>query len=95
MSKTTVRLAYALFFLMTLTSFGGPFLFGSILRGGASPDWPPDRPVEWVALAGTGGLVVALLLALTALGLVNMKEMTAAREAARRAKADRDGRGEA
>ena len=71
---------------MTVASFGGPFLIGMILRGGEHPEWPPDRPVEWVAFAGGAGLVVVLLIGLGAIGIMNMKELQAAQRAARLAK---------
>ena len=37
--------------LLTLATFGGPVAIVASLRGGASRDWPPDRPVEWWASA--------------------------------------------
>ena len=42
---------YALLGAMTLISFGGPFLVLVVVRGGASPSWPPDRPLEWFTIA--------------------------------------------
>jgi heme/copper-type cytochrome/quinol oxidase subunit 3 len=50
-----------LFILMTTATFGGPLAISVVLRGGRSPDWPPDRAVEWVTLAGTSTLVIALI----------------------------------
>jgi hypothetical protein len=41
---------YALLVAMTLVCFGGPFLVLVIVRGGASPYWPPDRPLEWFTI---------------------------------------------
>jgi hypothetical protein len=49
-------LPYLLLGAMTLVSFGGPFAVLLVLRGGTSPTWPPDRPVEWITTA----VVVAL-----------------------------------
>ncbi len=95
MSKRTVRLAYALLGLMTLASFGGPFLIGMILRGGANPEWPPDRPVEWVAFAGIAGLVVIILVALSVIGISNVRELTAAMQASKRAREPRSSGDEA
>jgi len=65
------RLPFVLLGLMTLFSFGGPLGIGYALRGGASPDWPPDRPVEWFVFAGISGMVVVLMLACLALALKN------------------------
>jgi hypothetical protein len=56
------RKALALLAVMTVAAIGGPFLIALVIRGGARPDWPPDRPVEWFAFVGVTGLVVALLL---------------------------------
>ena len=55
--------------LMTLASFGGPLVILVAVRGGASPDWPPDRPVEWWALGIVVGLVVVLMAACVTAGL--------------------------
>ncbi|APW61017.1 hypothetical protein [Paludisphaera borealis] len=53
------RLPLVLLGLMTLISFGGPFLIAVILWGGPQSGWPPDRPVEWVGV----GLVLVLFAA--------------------------------
>lgn len=53
------RPAYVLFGLMTLLSFGGPFLIAAILWGGERSGWPPDRPIEWIGV----GLILFLFLA--------------------------------
>ena len=53
------RLPYVLLGAMTFASFGGPFVILVVVRGGSSARWPPDRPVEWVAIAlvfGSGRL---------------------------------------
>ncbi len=42
-SKKVPRLPFVLLGLMTAFSFGGPLAIGYVLRGGASPNWPPDR----------------------------------------------------
>ena len=48
---------------MSLVSFGGPFLVLVVVRGGASPDWPPDRPLEWFTIALVLVLFVVLFVA--------------------------------
>lgn len=53
------RGAYILLGLMTLVSFGGPFLIAVLLWGGERSEWPPDRPIEWIGF----GLVVFLFFA--------------------------------
>ncbi len=59
--------------LLTLATFGGPLGFWAILRGGPRPDWPPDRPVEWVVVGGITALVVALMAATIAVGWSEMR----------------------
>jgi hypothetical protein len=55
--------------LMTVASFGGPFVIFVTLQGGASAHWPPDRPVEWWVFGLITGLVAVLMTACLALGL--------------------------
>lgn len=61
--------------LMTLLTFVGPFGIGWTLRGGASSDWPPDRPVEWFVTLTVMGLVALLMVGLIAFGLKNSREI--------------------
>ena len=58
MSGRLPRGPYVLLGLMTLATFGGPVAIVASLRGGASREWPPDRPVEWWIFGLTTGLVV-------------------------------------
>jgi hypothetical protein len=60
---------------MTLFTIGGPFLIGFVLRGGARPTWPPDRPVEWAVMFGVSGMVFALMMMCLSLALVNRREI--------------------
>jgi hypothetical protein len=87
MSRGVVILAYVLLGLLTLATFGGYFLIGHVLRGGASPAWPPDRPVEWGTFAGVTGAVIGLILGLAVIWLMSMaglrKEQRARGEAPR------------
>jgi hypothetical protein len=78
MSQRLPRYPFVLLGAMTLFTFGGPLLIGYVLGGGASPRWPPDRPVEWAVLFGVSGMVVALMIACLALGLVNHRAMVRA-----------------
>ena len=59
---------FVLLGLMTSFTIGGPFLIGLVLQGGASPNWPPDRPVEWATVLGVSGVVLGLMLACLSLG---------------------------
>jgi hypothetical protein len=72
MSRALIRIAYLLLGLLTVATFGGYFLIGHILRGGASPAWPPDRPVEWGVFAGVTGAVVGLMLGLGVIWLMSL-----------------------
>lgn len=69
------RLPFILLGLMTLAAFGGPVVFGLVLRGGARPDWPPDRPVEWWTLAGVTAAVLVMMAASAALSVANQRTM--------------------
>ncbi len=71
MPKALPRLPLILLGFMTLLTFGGPIAIGAILRGGGSPDWPPDRPIEWAVLAVVSGLVAVLMLACCGLALAS------------------------
>ena len=85
MSGRAPRLPLVLLGAMTATCLGGPFAIGAALRGGPSPAWPPDRPVEWAVLLGASGTVLALMLACLSLALVNRKAITPPRPADSRA----------
>jgi hypothetical protein len=58
--STQARIALLLLGLMSLTTFvAAPALF-LVLRGGQSPQWPPDRPIEWgwfYAVSGGGAIL--------------------------------------
>ena len=47
--------------LLSIVAFAGPFVIFLTLRGGRSPEWPPDRIVEWVALVGVTVMLLVLL----------------------------------
>ncbi len=61
-------LPYLLLGAMTLVTFGGPFVILLVVRGGASANWPPDRPVEWITIALVLWLAIALFLACVSIG---------------------------
>jgi hypothetical protein len=58
---------------MTASTLGGPLGIGYVLRGGESPNWPPDRPVEWLTFVAICVTVVALMLACLSLALINQQ----------------------
>jgi hypothetical protein len=72
--RRLTRQAMVLLVLMTCAAFGGPIGFGAILRGGPRAGWPPDRPVEWAALVGISGIVLALMVLSVAVSLANQRE---------------------
>lgn len=71
--RRLTRQAFVLLTLMTVAAFGGPIGFGAVLRGGDRPGWPPDRAVEWAALFGISGLVLALMVLAIAVALANQR----------------------
>ncbi len=77
--RMLTRQAMILLALMTCAAFGGPIGFGVVLRGGPNPGWPPDRAVEWAALVGISGLVLALMVLSIAIGLANQRAVRRAR----------------
>ena len=74
------RLPMVLFGVMTVMCFGGPFGLMWILRGGTEPAWPPDRPVEWVALIGMCAIVASLMVVLLVMNLRLHAAIKAARK---------------
>lgn len=80
--RSPIRRALLLLAMMTCAAFGGPVVIGAVLRGGPSPKWPPDRPVEWATLFGVSGLVLALMILSIAVSLANQRAMTRQRQAA-------------
>jgi hypothetical protein len=59
---------YLLLGAMSLVTFGGPFLVLVVVRGGASPNWPPDRAIEWITIAVVFGLFATLFVCCTTVG---------------------------
>jgi hypothetical protein len=88
MAQRVPRLPYVLLVLMTIATFGGPVGIAVVLRGGASPEWPPDRPVEWFAFGGVTGVVVILLVACLSIGLANWQALRRAQKRAASSRAD-------
>jgi hypothetical protein len=64
---------FVLLGLLTLATLGGPLAIFLTLRGGADPEWPPDRPVEWWMLGGTIGGYLVLLTACVLVGLIRWR----------------------
>lgn len=87
-SKKVPRLPFVLLGLMTAFSFGGPLAIGYVLRGGARPNWPPDRGVEWITFGVVAGMVFVLMMACLSLALVNRQEL---KRVAIQSKTDRTG----
>ena len=81
------RLPLVIFAVMTILCFGGPFGVSWVLSGGQIAQWPPDRPVEWIALIAICLLVIAFMLMLLYLNLKNMREMN---EIQKRSKSERE-----
>ncbi len=73
MPRTTPRLPLILLATMTVLTLGGPLGIGAVLRGGASPAWPPDRAVEWAVLIAVSASVAGLMFACCGLALANRR----------------------
>jgi hypothetical protein len=82
--RPPIRRAMTLLALMTIAAFGGPVGIGAVLRGGKSPKWPPDRPVEWATLFGVSGLVLALMVLSIAVSVANQRALARRRATAPR-----------
>ena len=63
---------------MTATTVIGPFVIGFVLRGGASPNWPPDRAIEWATVLGISGAVLVFMGACLSLALTTRRFIKAA-----------------
>jgi hypothetical protein len=55
------KLPLVLLGLLTVASVAGPFVIFLTVRGGARPEWPPDRPVEWWVTGLICAAVVVLM----------------------------------
>jgi hypothetical protein len=66
--------------LLTLATMVGPFAIFLVVRGGARPEWPPDRPVEWWTLGVVTLGYAALLAACLTSGLWARQRPPAAEE---------------
>jgi hypothetical protein len=64
---------FVLLGLLTIATFGGPLAILLTLRGGARPEWPPDRPVEWWIFGGSVVAVVVLMAACLTVGLLRWR----------------------
>ncbi|WP_435007431.1 hypothetical protein P12x_004731 [Tundrisphaera lichenicola] len=78
MSRRLPRTPFALLAAMTIFTTTGPIGIWAILKGGARPDWPPDRAVEWAVVLGVSAMVVSLMMACCSLVLVNRKAVARA-----------------
>ena len=68
-SQSPPKLPLVLLGLMTVATFGGPFVLALVISGGRRSSWPPDRPVEWCAFVLICGGVVVLMTACVAFAL--------------------------
>jgi hypothetical protein len=66
-------LPFVLLGLQTIATFGGPLAIFLTLRGGARPEWPPDRPIEWWTFGISVVAVVVLMSACLGIGFVRWR----------------------
>ena len=79
MNPRVARTPFVLLGLMTILTGAGPLLISRTIRGGPSPAWPPDRPVEWWTFGLVTGAFVVLMTACLAIGLANWRRALANR----------------
>lgn len=77
--KRPSRLPLALLGLMTACTLSGPLVIGYVLRGGDDPNWPPDRPVEWLILVASSVLIFLVMLVCVTFALLNQKAIAEAK----------------
>jgi hypothetical protein len=70
---------FVLLGLLTIATMGGPVAILLTFRGGASPGWPPDRPVEWWTFGLCTGIVVVLMSACLLIGLARHRRSATTR----------------
>jgi hypothetical protein len=70
--------AFVLLGLLTVATLGGPLAIFLTLKGGARPEWPPDRALEWWMLGGTIGTYLVLLAACLLVGIVRWRQTVSA-----------------
>ena len=71
------RSPFVLLGLLTLLTGAGPLAIWWTIRGGASPRWPPDRPIEWWTFVLVTGVFLAVMIACLAVGLANWRRTLA------------------
>lgn len=76
-SARVERLPLLILAVMTLLCFAGPLGVWWVLLGGRAEGWPPDRPVEWVALIASCGVVLAMMMVLLFMNLRTTKAIQA------------------
>lgn len=77
MTARVPKAPFVLLGLLTLLTLAGPIAIAKTIWGGKSPNWPPDRPVEWWVLGLVTGAVVVLMSACLAIGLSNWRRTVA------------------
>jgi hypothetical protein len=68
------RMPFVLLGLQTIATVGGPIAILLTLRGGASRQWPPDRPLEWWTFGICTAAVLILLAASLLVGLARWRK---------------------
>lgn len=79
MSAAVPKTPFVLLGLLTILTVAGPLAISQSIQGGASPNWPPDRPVEWWIFGLCTGVFVAIMGACLAIGFANYRRTLARR----------------
>jgi hypothetical protein len=77
MNPRPARTPLVLLGLLTVLTVAGPIAISRTIRGGRSPRWPPDRPVEWWTFGLLTGGFLVVMAACLAVGLLNWRQALA------------------
>jgi hypothetical protein len=75
MSTRPPLLPLLLLVALTILTLAGPFAIFAVVRGGARPDWPPDRPVEWWVFWLVCGGYATLMVACIGVAAISLRRM--------------------
>lgn len=75
MSSRPPLLPMVLLAALSVLTLAGPFGIFVVLRGGANPEWPPDRPVEWWVFSLVCGVYATLMVVCVWVAAINLRRM--------------------
>ncbi len=75
MSTRPPLLPLLLLVALTILTLAGPFAIFAVVHGGARPEWPPDRPVEWWVFWLVCGGYATLMVACIGVAAISLRRM--------------------